>query len=316
VLAALPRDVKDLVIIPDGVLHQLPIDALRAADGRFLAERFRISTVGSAALLLRLRTIAPSAAPWLVALASPELSPAARERFETALGRGRPSALPRSIEEGRQAVAAFSGQGELYSGLEATESVLSRPRARPPSLIHLASHGLVDMLRPERSGLLLAGEAGRDGVLDIDEIVQLRLPGPVVVLASCSSSAGPVHRAEGTMSLARAFLHAGARSVVGNLHPVRDEESLAFFRVFYHHVSEGLPVGAALTQAKRDGIQRGRPAASWAGYVVHGDAAAVPLPARPVLAVSLIWVVGILCTAAGCWLALVVTRRRSTSRQR
>ena len=313
VLAALPREVEELVVIPDGVLHELPIDALRAADGHFLAERFQIATVGSAALLLHLRTIAPPIAPWLVALASPELSPAARERFETALGNGHPSALPHSIEEGRLALAAFSGQGEVYSGREATESVLSRPGARQPSLIHLASHALLDMLRPEHSGLLLAGEAGRDGVLDIDEIVQLRLTGPVVVLASCRSSAGPVHRAEGTMSLARAFLHAGARSVVGNLRPVRDEESLAFFRVFYHHVAEGLGVGAALTQAKRDGIERGHPAASWAGYVVHGDAAAVPLP-RPVPAPSLLWLAGILCTVAGCWLALVVSRRRSTSR--
>ena len=244
------------------------------------------------------------------------LSPAAREQFETVFGSGRSSALPRSIEEARQALTAFSGQGELYSGLEATGAVLSRPRARPPSLIHLASHGLVDMLRPERSGLLLAGEAGRDGLLAIDEIVQLHLPGPVVVLASCSSSAGPVHRAEGTMSLARAFLGAGARSVVGNLRPVKDEESLAFFRVFYHHVAKGLSVGAALTQAKRDGLRGGRPAASWAGYVVHGDAAAVPLPARPVVSGAVVWVAGTLCAAAGCCLALLATRRRSVSRRR
>jgi CHAT domain-containing protein len=61
----------------------------------------------------------------------------------------------------------------------------------------------------------------------------LPLVGKTVVLAGCETSAGPVFRGEGLMSLARAFFSAGATAVVGTLDRARGDEAGVFFASMY-----------------------------------------------------------------------------------
>jgi hypothetical protein len=116
-----------------------------------------------------------------------------------------------------------------------------------------------------------------------------------VVLSACRSATGRAGRAEGVQSLGRAFLHAGARSVVGTLWDVEDRATRRLVERFYAELTQGAPVGAALRAAQRAGFGRDpwASARDWAGFVAIGE----PL-ARPRLARA--W------TRAGWpWLALV-----------
>ena len=73
------------------------------------------------------------------------------------------------------------------------------------------------------------------------------------------------------MGLARGFFQAGARTVVGSLWPLRDDEAEWLFRRYYRHLAGGESVASALAAARREALQDGLPAAAWAGMVVLGD---------------------------------------------
>jgi CHAT domain-containing protein len=282
VLEVLPGAVSALVIIPDGILHRMPLEALPVSPGGpFLAERFQVSIAPSAAVWLQLRSAPARRGGLALALADPILSPRAREELER-LGPSSGFALPHSRDEAARALRAFPAGSRLLVGEEATEENLARASLSAFSLLHVASHALVDVPRPERSALVLGSGGSEDGLLTVEEISRhLRVDRALVVLGACRTSSGALRRGEGTLSLARAFFEAGARSVIGNLTAVRDEESAALFASFYRRIERGEPAGTALALAKRERIGAGAPTASWASYVLLGDSRTVPREPGP-----------------------------------
>jgi CHAT domain-containing protein/tetratricopeptide (TPR) repeat protein len=286
-LRDLPSGIQRLVIVPDDVLHQLPFTALRAAAGAPpLAERYQITLVPSATLWLRWKGSRPAAAPApLLAMADPLLPgmdagtgrPAERAAvFADGLRLG---ALPFARQEGESAVDHLAGESVLRVGRKASEGFLKTADLRRFSILHFATHAVLDDQNPERSGVLLTpAPASEDGLLQIREIVPLHLDGRIVVLSSCRSASGTVLRGEGVLGIARAFFQAGAHTVVASLWPLRDDDGAALFDRFYAHLGEGLSVSRALGAAQRDRITAGAPSYAWAGLVVLGDGDLVPLP--------------------------------------
>jgi CHAT domain-containing protein len=283
VLQGLPAQVTRLVLVPDGPLHQLPFEALRAsADAPTLAERFVVSLAPSATLWRHWRKGAPEQYRGaLLALADPSpprgssglQQPAAEGLRATPLG-----SLPQARSEASAAVRALESGSRLVAGPEASERFVKTADLRQYAVVHFATHAVVDTERPERSAVLLSpGAEDEDGLLQAREIAALDLGPATVVLAACSTSRGQVLRGEGMLSLARSFFEAGAHAVVGNLWPVRDDESAELMRAFYRHLAEGETVDAALTAAKRALIRAGAPPAAWAGMVVLGDGALRPV---------------------------------------
>lgn len=168
------------------------------------------------------------------------------------------------------------GGGRLLLGAEASKEALQGADLKRFAIVHFAAHSILSA-DPERSCVVLAPARPADnGHLEPREIVKLHLVGKLVVLASCSSALGTVLPGEGVMGLTRAFFEAGAHTVVGSLWPVHDQEAAAFFERFYTHLAAGKSVAAALTDAQRDRIAAGCPAADWSGYVVLGDGDLVP----------------------------------------
>ena len=290
-LADLPRTITRLVIVPDKALFRLPFDALRAGPGEApLAARFAISIAPSATLWLRWRDAAePDAVIPALVLADPLPGAAALEEEESGGGTGESERaagggmslgpLPHARREAHAIVRMLGGQSRAVVGADASEAYLDRMELRRYGVLHFAAHAVIDDLRPERSALLLApGSDDRDGLLHVREIVSFDLPGSVVVLSACRSTAGPLLQGEGTMSLARGFFQAGARAVVGSLRPVRDDEAASIVIAFYRHLARGVSVGEALARARRDVMRSGAPVAAWASWVVMGDGSAVPLP--------------------------------------
>ncbi|HUM11345.1 MAG TPA: CHAT domain-containing protein [Myxococcaceae bacterium] len=275
-LADLPSRIDRLIVIPDGPLHRLPFDGLSDGPGTpYVAERFEVSIPPSASLWWRFRAEPRLQPGRLLVLADPAGPSAVRAlRRDSGAMFG---TLIHARREAEAALAAFPAGSELRVGLPASESFLKSANLAGVSLLHLATHAVADERDPERAAVVLApGSPAEDGRLEPREIARLALDGKTVVLAGCETSAGPVFRGEGVMSLARAFFSAGAAAVVGTLHRTPDDEAGAFFTSLYRSLGGGASIGEAMAAAKRERIRQGAPPAAWAGVVLLGDAQARP----------------------------------------
>ena len=326
----LPAEVTRLVVVPDDAVHQVPFAALRAGPGvEPLVARFEISVVPSATLWLRWSRDrpAPAPAPALI-FADPRLpygadstdSPTASApvvRSGVASGALRLPPLKEARREGRRVVADLGPGCLLKVGDEASEAFAKASDLGRFSILHFATHAVIDDDNPSRSAVLLAaGDATEDGLLQMREIVALHLAGRIVVLSSCRSASGELLRGEGVMGLARAFFQAGAHVVVASLWPLADADAADLFDRFYLHLADGASVAAALAAAQRDRRAAGAPAYAWAGVVALGDGDQVPVPggvphrAWGGVATLVVGSLAILLAAGAGWLRLRGWTRR------
>lgn len=287
-LAELPPQVSHLVIVPDGELWSLPFGALPAEPGAApTIARYSLSFMPSVTSWMRWGEHASDdeVAPGLLALAMPggvpsEATPWREGTLATGLRLG---ALPRAGEEVEAITRMWDrGPSRVEVGDDASERFLKGSDLARYGLVHFATHAVMDPDHPERSAVVLAaGGEGEDGLLQAREIVRLPLRGKVVVLSACSGAAGRFVRGEGVMSLARAFLQAGARAVVASRWPLADADAVALFERLYVHVDDGRSLSEALALAQRELHEAGAPPAAWAGVVVlgRGDVVLAPRPA-------------------------------------
>ena len=122
----------------------------------------------------------------------------------------------------------------LLEGREATETAVKQAVRTPRTLIHLGVHGIASD-QPDRGALVFLPDAsaGEDGLLEVPEIVRLRLRSDLAVLSACDTAVGTVQGQEGVANLSRAFLLAGSRSVVSTLWAIDDAFSATLMRSFY-----------------------------------------------------------------------------------
>ena len=276
---------RTLFLIPDGPLHELPFAALRdREDSEPLGARVRIDEVPSASLWLRWRTAPPSDSPGgVLALADPEISLTGTvEAFRGAepWSEGQESAaLPRARGEARVVARSVGGDSRVLVGSEASEGALKASDPKHYRVLHLAAHAVVDDSRPERSAVLLApGSDGEDGLLQVDEIAALNLEGQIVILSACRGASGLRVEGEGVLGLSRAFLAAGARAVLANRWPYRDDDAAVLTAAIAREIGRGTSIGDALTLARRARVVAGAPAGAWAGVTLIGDGGMTPVP--------------------------------------
>ncbi|MCX4246775.1 CHAT domain-containing protein [Paraliomyxa miuraensis] len=282
-LAELDPRIERLVLVPDGVLYDVPFGALRRSpDEPMLAERFELTSSPSVTGFARWQGHTARRDGGLLALASAGPSPHGSGQRGGALDEALTlGPLPRAETEARR-IATIFGTAEVRTGERASESFLKSAALDGFDVLHFATHAVVDLDHPERSGVTLAaGSAEEDGLLQAREIVELPLRGRAIVLSACSGLSGaPVH-GEGLMSLSRAFLLAGADVVVASRWPLDDDDALLLFERLYAHVDEGDSLATALTRAQRDLVRAGAPTAAWAGVVVLGRGDLVLRPRAP-----------------------------------
>lgn len=145
-------------------------------------------------------------------------------------------------------------------------------------ILHIGTHGFAHPNRPELSGLLMSrfGEDGKktQGLVLLGDLFTLRLRARVVVLSACRTGLGANVRGEGFVGLARAFMYAGAPSVVVSLWSVGDESTAELMKGFYSRMlKDGKPGAAALRGAQIDLWNQKRWSAPfyWAPFVMQGD---------------------------------------------
>jgi CHAT domain-containing protein len=122
--------------------------------------------------------------------------------------------------------------------------------------------------------LSLTGHSKEDGILQMSEIMQLKLDADLVTLSACSTGLGKVLAGEGVVGLARTFLYAGADSVVVSLWNVNDNATAELMKDFYTNLNRGMSKEESLRQAKLK-MLHGRQFEwthpySWAPFVLVG----------------------------------------------
>ena len=289
-VAAVGPGVTRLVIVPDGVLHRIPFDALRLADGRYAVERFEIAnapSAGVAAALWRRRTApAGDAVARVLALGDPQFAPesaaGAGEAYRSAFAEA--GGLPRLVASGEEvrAVARYAPGAVVRLRGWATESFLKGEALAPYRVLHLATHALVDERSLARTAIALAPGGGEDGFLTPGELAALDLRADLVVLSACRTAGGVVVTGEGVEGLTSPLLEAGARSIVATGWRIDDRRTVALVSDLYGALARGQAVGEALRTAKLAAVARGATPAEWAAFTVVGDAlVTVPLTEPP-----------------------------------
>ena len=302
--------VRQLLIIPDEKLHYLPFEMLvhrwdKTGQPRFLLEKYTINYVPYAGIARSFPTRgqSPAGLSNVLLLGNPDFSE------HVLASRPEPSRylfqLPYSEQEARD-IHSLIPESALFLGKAATETKFKENATRF-RVLHPSTHNFLDDRQPFYSRLVFASdpEQHEDGSLYTYEIFNLNLSANLVVLSGCETGLGLLSRGEGIMGLNRAFLYAGASSLVVSLWPVGDEHTAQFMTTFYRQLWSGAPKSEALREAKLEMIRDplSRDPFYWAPFILMGDAGPVPFtrPRTPAVLAGLIIIGAALAAVAGIY---------------
>src|ERR1017187_4034438 len=283
-----------LIIAPDGALNRFPFEALRDEQGEYLLKSRVISYVPSGTILDVLRRASKNenaASPFLgVGDVAYENQGGAGRRIpapDTVRGRVlrgmadlsgmQLQDLPQTREEVEEIGKIVGPEAVILLGKDATETAFKKEPLDQFRVLHLAVHGFADKQYPERSALVLGTDpkSGDDGLLQVREIIRLRLNAELTTLSACDTGVGKLQGQEGVSSLVEAFLVAGSKSVVASLWSADDTFASALMNRFYQRLGKGEDTGSALQGAKIDLLaQYGEQVSPfyWAAFIAVGEA--------------------------------------------
>ena len=245
-----------VVFVPDDDLYHVPFAALIDEHARFLMERHEIS-------------IAPSLAP--VATGPPSIR--SLDVLLIGAGAGQSELYPplRAVRGEIDKLRSIHRAAVVLEGAGCTKPAVTESMARA-GIIHFAGHARQPD-PPHDPALVLAGSDGDTGFLYPEEILRMSLHRTsLVVLGGCGTAGGPIG-SEGALSIARAFLGAGAAEVVGMLWEIEDEGA-SHLSVDFHreHARHGQTV-KALRSIQLRAMREGLPASEWAAFTLLSSVA-------------------------------------------
>jgi CHAT domain-containing protein len=242
-VAARLEKVDNAIIVPDGVLFEVPFEVLLTAEPKesdpwkrqpFFMRRAALLYAPSATVYASLKT-SPTENEFtrdLLAMGNPDFSALAP------VGDTKLAPLPYAKEEVDAIGARVKDERRLVlTGGDAREGTLKQElRNGAPRVLHLATHGLVDPVEPTRSSVALTPGDNEDGYFHTLEILATPVQSELVVMSACESARGQLSRGEGVVGLSRAFLASGAGSVVASLWAVNDESTAVLMQTFYERM--------------------------------------------------------------------------------
>jgi len=168
---------------------------------------------------------------------------------------------------------------EAYTGMESSKSNFMAkivPHLSNYKSVVFATHGFAGNAIPgimEPALALSMVPPGTDGFLTMSEIAALKMSPDVAALVACQTGVGVKLPGEGVMSMGRAFLSAGAKSVFMSLWSVSEESSVKMMDSFFRNLQEGKPKLEAWTEARNSVRQVGfEHPFFWAAFVLVGEA--------------------------------------------
>ncbi|MBN1279937.1 MAG: CHAT domain-containing protein, partial [Chlorobiaceae bacterium] len=251
-------------LVPHGFLHFLPLHALKL-NGDFLIRQHTVSYAPSASVLKFLQRKGRDRLEHCIA-------------FGVALDGEDERALP-TLPPDRQAMAYHMRTifelearevSDLFAGQCLTGSQVTQEKVRQgcigQDLVHFSCHGRFDGQNPLESGLKLY-----DSMLTTRQIFNLKLDAELVVLSACLTGLNCRRAGDDLLGLTRAFLYAGAASLLVSLWPVNSESTREFMVNFFQRLKKGDDKAAALQQAQLYLIKKYQNPFYWAPFVLVGD---------------------------------------------
>lgn len=169
------------------------------------------------------------------------------------------------------------GTADVWLDLQASEAGVQTKDLKNYRILHIATHGLLNAERPQFTGLVLSlvGNKTGDGFLRTDEIFNLKLGAPLVMLSACETGLGKEKRGEGVIGLTRAFMYAGAPTVGVSLWSVADRSTADLMTDLYKRMltGQGMSAAAAKRAAQQSMIEGKKYSAPfyWAPFVLVGE---------------------------------------------
>ncbi|XP_028514331.1 tetratricopeptide repeat protein 28 [Exaiptasia diaphana] len=262
----------EIVIVPDGPMYRVPFAALRDPNtGQYLSDTKRIRLAPSIAILKALNEcpVDHHSQKGALIVGNPSVG--------EVMFRGKKRVFERlpSAETEVSFLSVTLRQSTTLTAEQATKAVVLEKLREGSAIIHIAAHGssdngeiaLAPNVSPERQGI----PEEDDYLLTMREVQEIGIKAQLVVLSCCYSGRGEI-RAEGMVGLSRAFLAAGARSVVASLWAIDDTITLSFMVSFYSYLTRGESASVSLHKAMHDIRKEGhRNPKYWAPFFLIGD---------------------------------------------
>lgn len=294
-----------LCIVPDGVLWDLPFQALQPREGSYLIEEHALFYAPSLGVLYgveRARGKGGAAStrdaeggltsrgrgavrpePTLFAIGNPAVGREVIARVSSLNRDEGLGPLPEAEHEVRTLVGIYKpANSSVRVGAEAREA-LAKAEMGKYRVLHFATHGVLDDLNPMYSHLVLSlsdRDDGEDGLLHAWELMRLDLKADIVVLSACQTARGRLGAGEGVVGMSWALFIAGSPTTVASQWSVESSSTTQLMVEFHRSLlSRALPRGPrptkaeALRRASLSVLKHSRYAHPfyWAGFVLVGD---------------------------------------------
>ncbi|MBX7153309.1 CHAT domain-containing protein, partial [bacterium] len=285
---------KTLIIIPDGVLYQLPFEMLVTkkgqsySDSRYILHDYPVAYSVSTGLFidrLQRESKAPLNYGGFAVTQFPELP-----------------ALEFATEQVQKAAAVF-GRSDYFENERSTKDRLTA-KGGEYKILEFATHALVSDAEPLYSKIALwntIDSIRSDEWLYVHEVYNLKLDADLVSLSGCKTGLGTLTSGEGFIGFNQAFSFAGAASLLMSFWPAEDEATSSVLNIFYENLNKGFSRAEALRRAKLHYLETAhelkRSPHYWASFTLWGNPK--PIHFNP----SMMW----LWIGFGCGLLITIS---------
>lgn len=213
---------QKLIIVPHGVLHYLPFNALNSGNS-YLIDKYSVSYLPSSSIMKFLKQRKTQEAKNALIFGNPDL--------------GDPKYDLKYAEEEAVTISKGFPHAKVLIRKEATKTAFKKFGSQF-DYIHFATHGQFESDAPLNSGLFLAKDSENDGVLSVNELYSIRLNADLITLSACETALGKINPGDDVVGITRGFLFAGSNSIVASLWKVDDMATSQLMTEFYSNLKK------------------------------------------------------------------------------
>ncbi len=244
-----------LIIVPHGILHYLPFNALNSGNS-YLIDKYSVSYLPSSSIMKFLKQRKTQEAKNALIFGNPDL--------------GDPKYDLKYAEEEAVTISKGFPRAKVLIRKEATKTAFKKFGSQF-DYIHFATHGLFESDAPLNSGLFLAKDSENDGVLSVNELYSIRLNADLITLSACETALGKINSGDDVVGLTRGFLFAGSSSIVASLWKVDDMATAQLMTEFYSNLRK-TNKRDALRDAQLNIKKQNEHPYFWAAFQLTGNA--------------------------------------------
>lgn len=280
----LPASVSHIFMIPDNEFYRLPIEILPVdpvsspfsyGSANYLLENFSVSYANSLSELIRDDTESPSFEYDIAGFGIRNFTQAGYDNLSDL------PFSPREIRESVNRLDRFSNRTFFLDEESTRENFISK--AGNSKILHVATHSKVNDENPLFSTLYLhpganspdsnpSSNTNDAGIMYAYELFDLNMNAELVFLSSCESGSGGYLSGSGVLGFSRAISYAGAKSLLMNLWPVRDQTASTISLTFYDEINKGSNKADALQTARLSYLNNtNSDPYLWGTFVLYGD---------------------------------------------